>query len=279
MSAYIEHMGASGEETHAFGSLSSDHPKHASYLIVRSCVLLHSGDDRAADRSLGSVRDHMRQYAEVSSRNVFDVNASYGAHVFHLAQMLIDRDAKETSEEFRTAAHTQAIEELRRIRLTMVSDPSRRGELKGRRTEQLLVALATRDVAEDLVTQALFHHDMSRDPDRNYDFLTVCAEDGEPNQLQLKDGCLDFCQDRQGVSRGVSARRHYVPRIALIAGECDVHHGDPATMTAWVIGEANQGVAPEVTETLDARSAELLEILIAPESWRMGTAQPNPARA
>ncbi|MBX6334247.1 hypothetical protein IRY61_02815 [Candidatus Saccharibacteria bacterium] len=276
VSAYIQHIG-SKERRRTYEPLSPEHPMHASYFIGRSCLLLTTGDDRVADRLLRRVRDAMHPRTEDSKTRVeFDTEAAFGAHLFYIAMMLLDRDSRQAPDEFRIAAHSQAIEELRRIKHTMRALPKRRNELLGRRSEQQGISLLTRPGVIDMVTQALPHHDRGIDPKKNYDILGINGDDWLPHQAQLKDYCLNFEDGRQGRNKGLHERRKYREDIVLISGHCDIHHGRPDILSEWLIDEAEGKASPEIVETLDARTAALAKALVMPEPWRMGT---TPLRA
>ena len=87
---------------------------------------------------------------------------------------------------------------------------------------------------------------------------------------QVKNGCQDFCDGKEGVPRGKALRAEYGEEITLIAGHCDIHGGQETVISQW-LNDALHGVAsPEVVDTLAARSQRLRATIIDPEPWRMG---------
>jgi hypothetical protein len=123
------------------------------------------------------------------------------------------------------------------------------------------------------------HHE-GWDKGRNYDVVVIDPTSGTwtpptPHLGQVKLPCQNFCNGEKGRPTGIRTRAGYLPYIAIISGHCDILAGHGANeMTAWLIDEAEGKASPEVVETLDNHTINLLGILIDPEPWRMGTLKP-----
>lgn len=282
VSAYIQHIGEREPKWHRYNSTPGLSIRHASFLIARSCVLLVSGDDKPADRVLRNVRDETRQATQLSLQK-FDDRISYSTHLFHLATMLLERDKQiDAALSFQSKTHKQTVKDLALVEKALSQAKGGRiGDLIGQRAElQTLGLMSYPQDPDSLAIRALVHHDKGTTRAKNYDLVLVSAGANPTNipilsSNQVKSECLDFCEGKEGVTRGEEVRAEYGEHITLIAGHCDVHGGQEGTMSEWLDAALRGKASPDILDTLNSRAERLRAAIINPEPWRKGMLPPG----
>ncbi|HSX35423.1 MAG TPA: hypothetical protein VLH84_00645 [Patescibacteria group bacterium] len=254
-----------------------ERPHHASLLIGAGCLLLVDGRERKADRMLRSVRDGMDDLMRANSTSA--QGRWHAATLRHIAAMLLWRDNPTSATTCQLAIHREAVRAIRSLRPAAGGAPPA-GDVTGALAEQNANGLATRSAGIGTLTlPALYHHDMGPTVADNYDLLVIdCGSGPNPkpsaHRAQLKNVCMGFCGDETFRATGEEVRGRYKQDIVLVSQHCDITvpaGEEGGEITNLLLAEASDPRAPIRRAPLDTTTLHLLETIIEPEPWRMGT--------
>ncbi len=281
VSAYITYIGEREPvNVRAIRNANPKRPLEASLLIGAGCLFLVHGDDKMATQLLKNVYGGMQKWVDPTQH--FDRKLVMQARTLQrIADMLLARDDPDAAARFQRQLHKDATNDLGHLERQPLNQGRRRDAL-GVRTERGISSIATRQVATHaLVVPALSHHDQGPVAANNYDLLVVdCGTYAHPDpsihRAQVKHACLGFCseEDLDARERGRQIRGQYMMDIALVSEHCDITvpaECDMGAMTKSLLAEVREHSGPLEKARLDRGTLQLLETIIKPEPWRMGT--------
>ncbi|HSX29211.1 MAG TPA: hypothetical protein VLE73_01480 [Candidatus Saccharimonadales bacterium] len=265
----------------------------ASLLIGRSCLILVSGNDRAAGRMLHRAQRTLSPFLNGSEPRRRDAESTTAADLYNLATAIEERDDSTAFKHFQEQAHANAIRELglqaRQSRVSIASGREKGESIRlraGRGAQQRVVAGLIRYAHPWLgVIPSLPHHDDTICQRTNYDTLVIESGPDWNNhpvthKVQVKRDCLGFCGDQNGAIIGKQMRHRYARDIALVSDHCDTHarlnrkcteHGLGIILRKELDGEATA----DDLRHLDLTTDHLVLAVTAPEDYRRGRKRPR----
>jgi hypothetical protein len=216
--------------------------------------------------------------AHINDKGRHSALGSVAAQLQLIAALLIDRDDPAAAQRFQLDSHAESVTDLKRLRPIWRRSASKYAG--GALGEATLFSVTTRYAGPGtLAVRSLLHHDQGRKKVDNSDILVVdLGTDISPptvSRAQLKQFCLGFCGNEDGEADGEETRGQYMEDIVLISGECDVL--DPQTghslngIGRRVQLEARNEASSAQIATLNEATLHVLQTIIDPEPWRMGT--------